>query len=131
MPGDAGFHLRDFKQHGWRRKNAARKDPRWNNTRLDALVAEAVVDAYNESEQTGGFYTMMEERIILPFETEVLGTKVLVERIDMNDDEKIVAVCRKGSKRQKISILDVPLPSPLPEGAEWIAAYRHWRTGRA
>ena len=74
---------------------------------------------------------MMEERIILPFETEVLGTKVLVERIDMNDDEKIVAVCRKGSKRQKISILDVPLPSPLPEGAEWIAAYRHWRTGRA
>jgi len=24
--------------------------------------------------------------------------------------------------------LDLPLPSPPPAGAEWIAAYRHWAT---
>ncbi|MCA1672630.1 MAG: hypothetical protein LC799_10650 [Actinobacteria bacterium] len=28
--------------------------------------------------------------------------------------------------RQVISILDLPLPTPPPEGAEWIDAYRYW-----
>ena len=29
-------------------------------------------------------------------------------------------------RRQAIDVLDLPLPEPLPKGAEWIAAYRHW-----
>jgi hypothetical protein len=28
--------------------------------------------------------------------------------------------------RQAIPILDLPLPTPPPDGAEWIEAYRHW-----
>lgn len=28
--------------------------------------------------------------------------------------------------RQTIHLLDLPLPEPPPEGAKWIAAYRHW-----
>lgn len=27
---------------------------------------------------------------------------------------------------QAIPILDLPLPVPRPDGAEWIDAYRHW-----
>jgi hypothetical protein len=73
---------------------------------------------------------MMENSLTLPFETEILGIKVVVEQIDMNQDNAIVAVCRNGSKRQKIPILDLPLRYPMLEGAEWIAAYRYWRTGR-
>ena len=33
-----------------------------------ALIAEATVDAYNESEQRMGFYTMIEEHLDMPFE---------------------------------------------------------------
>jgi hypothetical protein len=97
---------------------------------LDALIAEAIVDAYSESEQTGGFYTMMENSLALPFEIEILGIKVAVEQIDMNEDNAIVAICRHDCKRQSIPILDLPLPSPTPRGVEWIAAYRYWRMGR-
>jgi hypothetical protein len=86
--------------------------------------------AYNESEQTVGFYTMMEHSLALPFVTEILGIKVAVEQIDMNEHNAFVAVCRHDSKWQRIPILDLPLPSPTPRGAEWIAAYRYWRTGR-
>jgi hypothetical protein len=121
--------MRDSKERSSRR-NTARKNLRRNKAHLDALIAEAIVDAYNESEQTVGFYTMMENRLALPFETEILGIKVAVEQIDMNEDDAIVAVCRHGSKRQRIPILDLPLPSPTPRGAEWIAAYRYWGTGR-
>jgi hypothetical protein len=94
--------------------------------RLDRLVEEAVVDAYNESEQRIGLYTMLDENLKLPFKTQVLGVEVTVERIDLNDAEEIVAICARGRTRQAIPILDLPLPTPLPAGAEWIEAYRRW-----
>jgi hypothetical protein len=110
-------------------RNPARKNLRRNKAHLDALIAEAIVEAYNESEQTVGFYTMMEQSLALPFATEILGIKVAVAQIDWNDENAIVAVCRRGGKRQRIPILDLPLPLPTPRGAGWIAAYRYWRMG--
>jgi hypothetical protein len=53
------------KRHLHRRKISAAK--------LDEMIEEATVDAYGESEQTVGFFTMLEERLKLPFKTEVLG----------------------------------------------------------
>ena len=107
------------------------KRRRWppGKAELDRLIEDAIVDAYGESEQRVGFYTMLEERLGLPFETEILGISVTVERIDMTDDEQIVAICRRGRSQQRIPILEVPLPKTLPEGAEWIEAYRHWARG--
>lgn len=100
-----------------------------NKARLDELVEEALVDAYGESEQATGFYTMIENDLCLPFETEMLGVTVTVESIDITEDDQLVAVCRKGKDRQRISLADLPLPTTLPAGAEWILAYRYWRTG--
>ncbi len=111
-------------------RNPTCKNLRRNKAHLKALIAEAIVDAYNESEQTVGFCTMMEHSLALPFVTEILGIKVAVEQIDMNEENAIAAVCRRGGKRQRIPILDLPLPSTTPRGAEWIAAYRYWRMGR-
>jgi hypothetical protein len=97
--------------------------------RLDQLIAEATIDAYNESEQKSGFYTMIEDYLAMPFRTEVLGVEVTVERIDMTIDEQIVAVCTRGRSRQRIPILDLPLPDPPPNGWEWIEAFRRWAGG--
>ena len=88
------------------------------------------MDAYGKSEQVTGFYTMMENDLRLPFETEILGMNVIVEGIDITEDDQLVAVCRRGKTKQRISLSELPLPSPLPEGAEWIVAYRYWRTGK-
>jgi len=43
--------------------------------------------------------------------------------------DEIVAICMRGAKRQTIPVLDLRIPEPAPEGAEWIAAYRHWKKG--
>lgn len=88
------------------------------------------MDAYGASEQMTGFYTMFEEHLGLPFKTEVLGVEVTVARVDISDDEHIVAVCTRGKSRQRIPILDLPMPAPPPEGSEWIDAYRRWARGR-
>jgi hypothetical protein len=98
--------------------------------KLDELIEEATVDAYGESEQTVGFFTLLEERLKSPFKTQVLGMEGIVERFDMTDDEQIVAVCLRGKSQQPISILDLTLPDPPPEGAEWIEAFRRWTRGR-
>ena len=113
-----------------KRKHAAGQQLRLSKARLDELVEEALVDAYGESEQVTGFYTMVENDLRLPFETEILGMTVIVERIDITEDDQLVALCRKDKTKQRISLSELPLPSPLPKGAEWIVAYRYWRTGK-
>ena len=98
--------------------------------KLDEMIEEATVDASGESEQTAGFFTLLEERLKLPFKTEVLGAEVTVERLDVTEDERIVAVCSRGKSEQPVPILDLTLPDPPPEGAEWIEAFRRWARGR-
>jgi hypothetical protein len=111
------------------RSNAKRG--RWppGNARLKALIAEAIVDAYGESEQRTAFYTLLDEHLDTPFDTQVLGATGTVERIDMTANEQIVAICWRGRPRQAIPILDLLLPTPPPAGAEWIEAYRRWAAG--
>ena len=113
-----------------KRGHAAGQQLRLRKARLDELVEEALVDAYGESEQVTGFYTMMENDLRLPFETEILGMTVIVEGVDITEDDQLVAVCRKDKAKQRISLSELPLSLPLPQGAEWIAGYRYWRTGK-
>jgi hypothetical protein len=99
---------------------------RSNFATLDALIAEATVDCYNDSECVTGFYTMLDDNLAVPFQTVVIGVDVTVAGIDLTDDEEIMAICRRGRSTQRIPILDLPLPTPQPGGADWIAAYRRW-----
>jgi hypothetical protein len=98
--------------------------------RLDELVEEATVDCYDESEQISGLFNMLEEKLAVPFTTKLLGMEISVERIDLTEEEEIVAICLRGRSRQRISILDLPLPRPRPAGTEWIEAFRRWARGR-
>ncbi len=51
-----------------KRGKVAGQQVQLSKARLDDLVEEALVDAYGESEQVTGFYTMMENDLRLPFE---------------------------------------------------------------
>ncbi len=93
------------------------------------MIEEAIVDAYGESEQIVGFYTMLEDNLEVPFKTEMFGVEVTVERIYLTDDEQIVAICSRGKARHRVPLLDLPLPSPSPAGADWIAAFSRWARG--
>jgi hypothetical protein len=94
---------------------------------LDAMIEEATIDAYNDEEQITGLFTMLDEHLALPFGTTVLGVKATVTKIDLTTGNEIVAICRRENHKQTIPILDLPLPDPPPDGAEWIEAYRRWR----
>jgi hypothetical protein len=96
---------------------------------IEAMIEEATVDAYGEAEQAMGWQYVLDENLGLPFTTKVLGMEVGVERIELRDDNTIVAICTRGRERQAIALLDLPLPKPPPAGWEWIAAYRCFSRG--
>lgn len=98
--------------------------------KLAEMIEEATVDAYDECEQATGWFTVIGDNLDVPFETEVLGVTVTVKRLELRDDNSIVAVCACGGERQAIHLVDLPLPSPKPEGAEWIEACRNWLHAR-
>ncbi len=108
---------------------AGRKRSRPSAAKLDRLIEEALVDAYGEEEQRTAFYTMLEDHLVMPFKTQVLGMDVTVQRVDLTDEGEIVAVCARGRLQQAIPILALPLPTPPPQGAESIQAYRRWARG--
>ena len=101
-----------------------------SSSRLERMISEAIVDCYNESEQAMGLFTMVEENLRLPFSTTVLGIQVNVQKVEFNDAREVVAVCSRGPEKQRIPLVDLSLPSPRPEDAEWIEAYRRWARGR-
>ena len=103
--------------------------PPVSRAKLKDMIEDAIVDAYTEQEQTVGFLTMLQEHLAMPFSTNVLGVDIAVEKVDITREGQIVAVCRRDKVRQRIGILDLPLPTPAPSGAEWITAYYHWRRG--
>jgi hypothetical protein len=73
---------------------------------------------------------MLDERLDLLFRAAVLGVEVAVEQVDISDDNHVVTICRRNRSSQRIPILDLPLPTTPPRGAEWIDAYRRWARGR-
>lgn len=74
---------------------------------------------------------MIADHLSVPLDTTILGIRVTVEKFDLSIRDDIVAVCRRGTEQQALSILDLQPPSRVPSGWEWIEAYRlwarHWR----
>jgi hypothetical protein len=103
---------------------------KYSRQKLDALVEEATVDANGDDEAVTGFLTVIEENLELPFTTRILDIPVTVTNVTLNDTDEVVAVCVRDGKRQYISVVDLPLSKPPPNGAEWIAAYRYWKSGK-
>jgi hypothetical protein len=116
-------------------KNAKQDGPRKranqaSTAHLDKLIAEATGDCYNESEEITGIFTALEENLAVPFATALLEVEVTVERVDLNDADEIVVVCRRGRESLRVPVIDLPLPKPEPRGTEWIDAYRRWAQRR-
>ncbi|MEZ0095445.1 hypothetical protein [Streptacidiphilus sp. EB129] len=93
--------------------------------RLDKLVQAATVHAHGEDEEIAGLFAKVQKHLGMPFVTKVPGEEVKVIGVDLLVGG-IVAICARGSQRRTVGLLNLPLPTSAPGGAEWIHAYRHW-----
>ena len=110
-------------------RSAKRTHRRLSPRRLDELIEQAIVDAYGPAEQAVGFHATLEQELVLPFNTVVLGMTVSVRKLNVTNRGEVVAVCYRGRERSSIPLVDRPLPEPPPAGWEWIDAYRRWARG--
>ncbi len=58
-------------------------DMKLSARKLDKMIEEATVDCYDEREQASGFYTMIEDHLVVPFATQVLGVEASVVGVEM------------------------------------------------
>ena len=72
--------------------------PRYEK-RFDQMIADATVDCYNEEEQVTGLFTMIQDELVVPFQTLVLGGGVTVEGVELTTDGQIVAICTRDEFR--------------------------------
>ncbi len=107
---------------------ASRRRRASTKTKLDSMIAEATSDAYGPEEEAGGLLVYLQDHIDLPFNTTVLGVKVLVVGFDHGSGTDLVAICKRGRNRQRIPVQDLPMSDPPPQGHEWIAACKQWLT---
>jgi hypothetical protein len=52
---------------GTKKNSRQGRQHRVTASKLDKLIEEAIVDCYGESEEIGGFYSMLEDNLDLPF----------------------------------------------------------------
>ena len=96
--------------------------------RLRALIQEATVDCYGETEEHMGLVTMVEENVACPFRAKVIGEDV--EVVELRAPESgfgLDAVCRHKGKDYRIDVGSLEWPKKKPEGFEWIEAFQAWR----
>ncbi len=92
---------------------------------LDALIEEATVDCYEDSECQSGFEVMLQDNITYPFTASVIGETVKITGV-ISDGAHITAVCVRNGKKYSVDILDIEYDPKNVTGYEWIEAYRSW-----
>jgi len=69
---------------------------------------------------------MIDEPLKRRFQSSVHRMTATVVNVDLTVNREIIAIFRRDGHKQTIAILDLPLPVPQPDGAQWIEAYRGW-----
>lgn len=92
---------------------------------LTALIAEATVDCYDESEAHTSFYEMLNEQLPFPFMARVIGENVEVHGLDIAPESIVEAICYRGKKEYRVALLSLEVPKNLPH-IEWLDAYRRF-----
>lgn len=107
------------------KKRIRTRTPKLSKADLRAMLEDATVDACGEAEEISGIFGVLDQELELPFETQVLGVTVEVVALSQRG-LGVFATCRRGRAEQRIELADLPIPSPAPLGAAWIAVYAHW-----
>ncbi len=89
------------------------------SSKLREIIEEAIVDAYGDEEQEGGFLVLLEENLPFPFKALVVGEEVEVIGVDIGADERgIMAICKRGGKKHRVSVTSLEWKGKPPKEAK-------------
>jgi hypothetical protein len=97
---------------------------------VQACIDLALTDAYGPDEQAVAWLTCMETMFSRFKQVKVMGNDVQLVGFDLNN-ETIVAVCRKGKRKARVSLESVEFPELTPVEARWLNAWKRFSAGRS
>jgi hypothetical protein len=96
--------------------------------KLDALIEELTVDAYNDEEQLSGFLVGAEEALVRGERATIDGVSVEVISVDCGPDARtgLTARVSRDGAGHEAALADLAL-APRSELGAVVAAYRRWQ----
>ena len=95
---------------------------------VQACIELALTDAYGPDEQAVAWLTCVETMFSRFKRVNVMGNDVPLVGFDLNN-ETIVAVCRQGKRKARMSLDSVAFPEVTPVEARWLKAWKRFSRG--
>lgn len=92
---------------------------------VQACIELALTDAYGPDEQVVAWLTCIETMFSRFKQVNVMGNDVQLVGFDLNN-ETVVAVCRQGKRRARVSLDSVEFPELTPVEERWLKAWKRF-----
>lgn len=92
---------------------------------IDDCIECATLDTYDEHEEAAGWQTCLEEVIGENVPVKVLGEDAILEGFKASRGS-VVAVCKKGNKKIKVTPDSLELINPSEIQKLWLQAWLKW-----
>ena len=97
---------------------------------VQACIELALTDAYGPDEQAVAWLTCIETLFSRFKQVKLMGNEVQLVGFDLNN-ETIVAVCRQGKRKARVSLESVEFPELTPVEARWLKAWKRFSARRS
>ncbi len=92
---------------------------------VQACLGLALTDAYGEHEQAVAWLTCIEEMFSRFKHVKVMGSDVALVGFDLRD-HAVVAVCRQGRRKARVTLDSVEFPELTPIEQRWLKAWKRF-----
>jgi hypothetical protein len=94
----------------------------WQCKSVQACIDLALTDAYGEEEEAGAWLTCIETMFSRFKQVKLMGNLVALAGFDLRD-HAVVAVCRQGTHKARVTLDSVEFPDLAPVEARWLKAW--------
>lgn len=95
---------------------------------VQACIELALTDAYGPDEQAVAWLTCIEEMFSRFKQVKVMGNEVELVGFDLSN-QALVAVCRQGKRKARVSLDSVEFSELTPVEARWLQAWKRFSGG--
>ena len=92
---------------------------------MQACIDLALTDAYGEDEQAVGWLTCIETMFSRFKRVKLMGEEVALVGFDLSK-HSVVAVCRQGKQKARVTLDSVEFPQLTPLEARWMQAWKRF-----
>jgi hypothetical protein len=95
---------------------------------VQACIELALTDAYGPAEEAIAWLTCIETMFSRFKQVNLMGNDVQLVGFDL-DNDMVVAVCRQGKRKARVSLESIEFPAVTPVEARWLKAWKRFSRG--